>query len=578
MTEEYFSNNDGFLIEHNFTEANQEVMYHTESGFGFVTGANGAKLPLLKIPETNSGFIPKWWYGDNEMIEIQFSGRGCTWNPAPAVLQEDLNGRSIPLCFRQDVPGPGCYRLTLTLWSADDAGEVLVFAGRRRLAWRGEVLAGKEVTVTALCDVSPIIPRGKNQPVFDPNVSFAIICSKGKISLKKARIEKTWAHTVYIMGDSTVTDQTGDYPYAPGASYCGWGQMLGVFLPDGYCASNHAHSGLTTESFRSEGHWNVMKPLIKKGDICLMQFGHNDQKVDFLQADEGYTRRLEQYISEIEAVGAKPVLISPVARNSWNNPQEYNDMLAAYAEAVTRLGRKRNVPVLDLHGYSMEIIRKAGLEGAKRWFYPSDYTHTNDYGAYKMAGFLGKELQAVLGLMTKTLCDWEPKPPLTQLKPPENCQLKPPEDTADNLKVFAAERPEDPITRIECLELVSQRMRFFPINVYNDLYDDVLGHETYAGTVQCAAQNHMIPDAFVTDGKLHPHRSMTLLEFVAVLMPAYASRKQLHKSESIPEGIAQYAQEAVKLALGEKIVEYGEDWNALLSRRRAAQLCSAVEI
>ena len=101
----------------------------------------------------------------------------------------------------------------------------------------------------------------------------------------------------WVCGDSTVTDQTANLPYAPGTSYCGWGQMLPAYLPD-VCITNHAHSGLTTESFTSEGHWDIVKPRLRAGDICLYQFGHNDQKLAHLQAYGGYTDRLRTYIKE----------------------------------------------------------------------------------------------------------------------------------------------------------------------------------------------------------------------------------------------------------------------------------------
>lgn len=578
MKGEYLEKNNIYTAEQNFANDGQTVLYSPNWGFGFITGANRAELPILKIPEANSGFLHKWWYAEKETTDIRITEHGCTWQAAEAVREADLEGRYLPLCYRHDVPRPGSYRLTVTIWAGEEDGELLVFTGRRRLAWRGAVSAGQKVNVTAICDVSPIIPRGQTEPLTDLSICLALICSGSKTCLESVKIEETDACTIYVMGDSTVADQTGDFPYAPGACYSGWGQMLGAFLPAGYCVSNHAHSGLTTESFRSEGHWEVMASLIKPGDICLIQFGHNDQKLSFLKADEGYAKRLEQYIEELRAKEAVPVLVTPVARNSWYNPRQYNDLLADYAEAVFHIGKRLRVPVLDLHGYSMEQIKGTGMEDAKLWFYPSDYTHTNDFGAYKMAAFLSKELCKILNIKPVMLKDWLPCGPRTLLTPPDDCKFTPPSEAADALEVFASERPDDPITRVECLELIIRRMSFFPINVYNDLYEDVLGHEIYAGTVQCAAQNHMIPSVFVKDGKLHPGQPVTLQEFLAVLMPAYACRKQLKQSDAVLEGVADYAKEAVCQAMGEQLVEGDADWDALLTRKQAAKLCCAVQI
>lgn len=568
-----------FVVERNFVGERQMVPYRPEDGYGFIMG-HSRKESCLVYPETSGGFVPQWWYDGKELTDIVFTDYGCTWDPADAVLQDDLDGRCLPLCYRQDVPKHGSYRLTLILWAGEDAEDVLLYVGRRRLAFRGNIPAGEQAEVTAVCDVSPIIPRGQKDPVDDLGVCFSLLSGSGKLFLQSVRLEEMSACTVYIMGDSTVTDQPAGYPYAPGVSYGGWGQMLGMFLPDGYCVSNHAHSGLTTESFRSEGHWAVMSQMVKAGDLCLIQFGHNDQKIDFLQPYGGYTERLERYIDELRALGAQPVLVTPLARNSWNNPEQYNDLLKTYAEAVFHAGERLDVPVIDLHGYAMEEIKAAGLEGAKPWFCPSDYTHTNDYGAYKMAAYVGRGLCALLGKEGKRngWPDWKPRAPFTVLTPPKNCDMMPPDEEGDGMKAFEEERPEAPIKRVECMELVIQKMRFFPINVYNDMYDDVLGHETYAGTVQCAAQNHLIPPVFVADGKLYPDKPMSLQDFLVVLMPAYASRKKLQKMDTVPENVADYAKEAVKMALGEGLVECTAEWNALLTRRQAVELCRLVRI
>ena len=76
------------------------------------------------------------------------------------------------------------------------------------------------------------------------------------------------------------------------------------------------------------------------------------------------------------------------------------------------LGKEEAVPVLDLHAYAMQLIRQEGLETAKRWFYPGDYTHTNDFGAYRMAGFVAGALGKAVGLPVADSPAWTPAPPL----------------------------------------------------------------------------------------------------------------------------------------------------------------------
>nr|WP_304954957.1 hypothetical protein [uncultured Acetatifactor sp.] len=84
-----------------------------------------------------------------------------------------------------------------------------------------------------------------------------------------------------------MTDQSAEYPYAPGTNYSGWGQMISAYLNQRIAVSNHAHSGLTTASFREEGHYGILEQYIRPGDYMLIQFAHNDQKLDELKAQEG---------------------------------------------------------------------------------------------------------------------------------------------------------------------------------------------------------------------------------------------------------------------------------------------------
>lgn len=544
-------------------------------GFGFVTGAERLADPALRIPELGNGFVPAWWYGDEVLETLQGDAQGTEVLPSGAVLAADLPGRLVPLCYRVRLPA-GRYRVCAVLEARQPCAEALLFLGRRRLCWRGALAAGQRAEAEGLCDVSPIIPRGQTGRREADGLEITLAAPG--VRLCALRVEQVQLPAVYIMGDSTVTDQPADLPYAPGASYAGWGQMLPLFLGGQACVSNHAHSGLTTESFRTEGHYDILLDLVRPGDLVLMQFGHNDQKLPRLQAGGGYRDRLAQYIAELRAVGARPVLVTPLARNSWHSAGRYNDLLAAYAAAVLELGAQTGTPVVDLHADMMQAVCAAGLEGAKRWFYPGDYTHTNDFGACMAAGFVAAAL-ARLGLVQAApAAPWEPHGPFAPLQPPADTKLAPPEGAGPAFAEYDELRPHAPLTRAEALALVISAMHFFPINVYNDLYEDVVGHEPYAGTVQCAAQNGLIPPDFVADGCLHPQQAVSLQEFLRLLMRGCASRRTVQPSALRPSGVAPQAMEAVQLALGAGLVTPGEDWDAPLPRNRAAALCRALGI
>lgn len=398
-----------------------EPPHYTPGGYGFVTGAELRADAKLLIPEINSGFVPFWWYEGKDQVRIAAGAHGAAAFPTGELREEDLAGRSVPLLFKADAE-PGQYRITVTLSAAGSPGEVLLFTGRRRLCWRGALKADGEIKAAALCSVSPIIASGGGDAALsdlgrmeDTSIDIAVVGG----AMAEVVIEPWSGRSLWIMGDSTVTDQPAYIPYAPGTSYAGWGQMLPAFLGEQYCVINHAHSGLSTETFRERGHYALIRERLRPGDLVLIQFGHNDQKRKHLAADGGYTENLDRYIRELRELGAVPVLVTSLARNTWKSPSEYNDLLAPYAAAMKKLGRAMDVPVLDLHGRMKEAVCRAGMEAARLWYCPCDFSHTNDFGAYMAAGFVAEEL-ARAGLARDTgAAQWPVHGPLDPPKPPE---------------------------------------------------------------------------------------------------------------------------------------------------------------
>lgn len=399
-------------------------------GAGIVTWREGELYPELQTPELGGNFTLPWWYAGDVPSLTEESPDGVLTVPTLAARPDDLQGRVLPLWFRADT-GPGCFAVTVTLYARQACGEALLFVSRRRLAWRGALAAGETVTVTALCDVSPIYPAGKtgltdSSPGLCEMNSVDVTLTGKRVCLQSVQVCPAAVPRLCLMGDSTVTDQPSPIFYAPGACYAGWGQMLPAFAGMQYCVSNHAHSGLSTETFRTEGHYDNLCKLLRPGDLVLLQFGHNDQKWKHLAADTGYRENLARYIDELRALGARPVLVTPLARNTWKGADAYNDLLAAHAAAVLALAREKAAPAVDLHAWMMAEIKAAGMQAARQWFHPCDYTHLNDFGAYRAAGFVAGELRAqgLLGADAPDQFDWPPHGPMDVLEPPPDWQLR----------------------------------------------------------------------------------------------------------------------------------------------------------
>lgn len=347
------------IVKRSYLYVADDELYSPEKGYGFVTEKNISEQELLQIPTLTNGF---------RCVEM-------------------ISERPVPTMFRADVGLQGNYSVEIE--AENDGSEAQIFFERRRMLYVGEFTGVKKFEFTVnVCD---IIPEGKTRIYRDTELDISWVGNG--INVHSIEIKEINCPTIYIAGDSTVTDQPADYPYSPGYSYSGWGQMLPCHLTNGIAVSNHAHSGLTTESFRKEGHYSVIAQFIKPGDYFFMQFGHNDQKIEELKEDTGYRENLIRYIGEIRSQRAFPVIVTSLSRNTWkNNGEEYFDLLSDYADECIKLGKELDVPVLDLHKLSMDLVINNGLEESKKFYFPGDLSHTNDYGAYIMAGFIAKEI------------------------------------------------------------------------------------------------------------------------------------------------------------------------------------------
>ncbi|MGN0774710.1 MAG: GDSL-type esterase/lipase family protein [Candidatus Ventricola sp.] len=472
--------------------------------------------------------------------------------PCAGFAQGDCGGAkgyASPVCMRVEA-AQGRWRLSVCLRAQRDAQEVLLFANCRRLLWRGALRAGERRCVTALCMVHPVLPEGADEPAPGCGIELALVGDG--VTVESVRAEAADVRAVLLMGDSTVTDQGALSPYAPGATYCGWGQMLPALLGEAACVGNFARSGLTAETFRTEGLYDLMKAQLRPGDLVLMQFGHNDQKRPHLTAEGGYAQALHAYVQELRALGAQPILVTPLARNSWWDERRYCDLLLPFAQAARRVAAQNGVPLIDLHAFMRALLMDTGRDAAKTLFHIGDYTHTNDFGAYRAAAFVAGEL-ARLGLEDAAQGGaWTPHPPYDVPAAFQGDEALPPEGLEALYRRCEEIRPDAPLTRMEALELVNRTCGLFGHNAPVALPDDIAQGESFTEDVRCALQHRLIPAEMLSDGRLHRHRAVTEREFMRVLKAGYGMRCC---ADHLPDG--------------------GE---AVITRAEAARLCRQAKI
>ena len=292
----------------------------------------------------------------------------------------------------------GNYDVTVNLGTGKGpSANYVKFMGRRLAIDRTDVKAGetKAVTFTARVPGPYTTRRGdansnrrliiemfSNAPQADMPVFEPLVVPNPK------------ARTIYLCGDSTVTDQRNE----PWGS---WGQILPAFVRQGWSVSNFARSGLALKTFEHEGRLKRILEHLKKDDWVVIQFGHNDQKIKGEEPENGYTRRLNEWIDKVSAKGAFVVLVTPVERRRFDEKtgEHGGKTLAGYAEAVKSVAAARGVPVVDLNDASYRMHAKMGAKGSAKIQCNNkgkiDNTHHNVYGAYEMARIVAAGLAEI---------------------------------------------------------------------------------------------------------------------------------------------------------------------------------------
>ena len=190
--------------------------------------------------------------------------------------------------------------------------------------------------------------------------------------------------TVFLLGDSTVTDQ----PRAPAAS---WGQMLPQYLGPYFAVANHAESGETLKSFLTGLRLDKVLSLMRPGDYALIQFGHNDSKVQwpqtYAEAGTTYEAYLRVYVAEVRRRSGQPVLITSPHRRVFGPDGRIQNTHGEYPAAVQRVAAEMQVPVIDLAAASAQFYEALGPELSTRAFadHGRDQTHHHNYGADVLA-------------------------------------------------------------------------------------------------------------------------------------------------------------------------------------------------
>ncbi len=209
---------------------------------------------------------------------------------------------------------------------------------------------------------------------------------------------------IWLCGDSTMSiKETKAYPET------GWGMPFVYFWDSTVKVENLAKNGRSTSSFRNEGLWNRVLDEATEGDYVFIQFGHNDEvptkKTYTTETD--FQDNLKRYVTEARSKKTIPVLLTPMARRSFDSTSgKIKGTHDVYSQIMRDVAKEEKVIVFDMDKLTQQLYQQMGVENSKLLFnhlkpgqhpnYPDgkeDNTHFSELGARLVAQLVLAEIR-----------------------------------------------------------------------------------------------------------------------------------------------------------------------------------------
>lgn len=149
----------------------------------------------------------------------------------------------------------------------------------------------------------------------------------------------------------------------------GWAQVLQPFFTDKIVIENKAVNGRSTKSFINEKRWDSVYKKLKKGDYVLIEFGHNDEKIEdstrYTNPHTSYRYHLIRFVKETREKGAFPVLLTSIARRNFNEKGVLVPTHGDYPLETRLTAQEYKVPFIDMEYYTENLEQSYGPEKSK---------------------------------------------------------------------------------------------------------------------------------------------------------------------------------------------------------------------
>lgn len=211
---------------------------------------------------------------------------------------------------------------------------------------------------------------------------------------------------IVTLGDSTM--QFNNYMKFP---QTGWPQALVRFLKSDIAVLNFAKNGRSTKSFIEQGLFNCALEVINENDLVLIEFGHNDLKIEdplrYTTAYGTYQENLRFMVKEIQKKKAEVILLTSITERKFENGVLLKTH-GEYPQALKSVASELGVVCIDLFERTREIVIQEGEEKSKRFYMNfeaglydnkidgcDDDTHLRYDGAFMVANCFYKEMKKI---------------------------------------------------------------------------------------------------------------------------------------------------------------------------------------
>ncbi len=169
------------------------------------------------------------------------------------------------------------------------------------------------------------------------------------------------ASKIVLVGDSTT------------AVGSGWGgTFCARHVTSNLACVNLGRGGRSSRTYREEGSWALALKEIQSGGFektyVLIQLGHNDQPGRPERSTDLATEfpaNMKRFVDEVRSAGGVPVLVTPLIRRQFKDGQVFDD-LAPWADAVAKVAKDTQTPLVDLHALSLDAVQAMGPVAALR--------------------------------------------------------------------------------------------------------------------------------------------------------------------------------------------------------------------